>query len=245
MSESVLSADHFHNEAAAVEFIEAHLWPNGPVCPRCGETSRVGRLNAEGHKIGMCKCYVCRKPFAVTVGTVMESSHIPLHVWLQAMHLVCTSKKGVSVNQMHRMLGITLKSAWFLGHRIRESMKEAHGIFGPMGGQSETVEADETYVGGKAHNRAFGPIPPKQAAMSLVQRGGKVRSFHIPNVTVNNLAPIVARPIHADGRCMTDESNVYARAGRWFSEYQTVNHSAKEYVRETPPPIRSKAISPS
>jgi transposase-like protein len=124
MSKSVLSAAHFHDETAAVEFIEARLWPNGPVCPRCGETSRVGRLSGKSTKLGQCKCYVCRKPFAVTVGTVMESSHVPLHVWLQGMHLICTSKKGFSANQLHRTLGITLKSAWFLGHRIREAMKE-------------------------------------------------------------------------------------------------------------------------
>jgi transposase-like protein len=119
---SVLSADHFKNESAAVEFIEARLWPNGPVCPKCGERNRVGRLSGKSTKIGTCKCYVCRKPFAVTVGTVMESSHIPLHVWLQGMHMICASKKGFSANQLHRILGITMKSAWFLGHRIREAM---------------------------------------------------------------------------------------------------------------------------
>jgi transposase-like protein len=163
MSKSVLSADHFHHEAAALDFIEARLWPNGPVCPRCGEVTRVGRLNAKGTKIGMCKCYVCRKPFAVTVGTVMESSHIPLRVWLQGMHLMCTSKKGFSANQLHRTLGITLKSAWFLGHRIREAMKElSWPDSGSMGGVGMTIEGDETYIGGKAANRAYGPIPPKQ-----------------------------------------------------------------------------------
>ena len=123
MAKSVLSADHFHDEAAAVAFIEARIWPNGPVCPHCGENARLGRLNAKGFKLGMWKCYACRKKFAVTVGTVMESSHIPLRVWLQGMHLMCSSKKGFSANQLHRILGITLKSAWFLGHRIRH-----HGI---------------------------------------------------------------------------------------------------------------------
>jgi transposase-like protein len=203
MSKSVLSADHFHDEAAALAFIEARLWPNGPVCPKCGETSRVGRLNAKGHKIGMCKCYVCRKPFSVTNKTVMESSHIPLHVWLQGMHLLATSKKGFSANQLHRTLGITLKSAWFLGHRIRESMREVHGLIGPMGGEGETIEADETFVGGKAANRAYGPIPPKQTVMSLVQRDGGVRSFHVPNVTAANLYPIIAKHNHEDSRFMT------------------------------------------
>jgi transposase-like protein len=232
VAQPILSQAHFQNEAAALEFIEARLWPNGPTCPKCGERNRVGRLSGKSTKIGTCKCYVCRKPFAVTVGTVMESSHIPLHVWLQGMSLLCASKKGLSSNQLHRTLGITLKSAWFLSHRIREAMTEAHGLMGRMGGEGETIEADETYVGGKAANRAYGPIPPKQAVMSLVQRGGKVRSFHVPNVTANNLAPIVARHIHADSRFMTDDSNVYAHAGRWFVSHQTVNHSEKEYVRD-------------
>ena len=233
MPKSVLSADHFHDEAAALEFIEARLWPNGPVCPRCGETSRVGRLNAKNAKIGMCKCYVCRKPFAVTIGTVMESSHIPLHVWLQGMHMICASKKGFSANQLHRILGITLKSAWFLGHRIREAMKElSWPDAGSLGGEGQTVEADETYVGGKAANRAYGPIPSKQSVMSLVERGGRVRSFHVPNVTASNLFPIIARHAHRDSRFMTDESNVYSHIGRSFADHQMVNHSAKEYVRD-------------
>jgi transposase-like protein len=229
---SVLSAPHFHDEAAALAFIEARLWPNGPVCPHCGEAARVGRINAKGFKIGMCKCYACRKKFSVTNKTVMESSHIPLHVWLQGMHIMCTSKKGFSANQFHRILGITLKSAWFLGHRLREAMKElSWPDVDPMGGGGAVVEADETWIGGKAANRAFGPIPPKFPVMSLVQRNGGVRSFAVPNVTANNLSPIIARHVYLDTRFMTDESNVYAHPGRRFAEYETVNHSAKEYVR--------------
>ena len=201
MFKSVLSADHFHDEAAAVAFIEARLWPDGPVCPRCGETTRVGRLNAKGAKLGMCKCYVCRKPFAVTVGTVMEASHIPLHVWLQAIHMLCTSKKGISSNQLHRTLGITLKSAWFLSHRIREAMREPAWNAGPkLGGVGVTVEADETYIGGKAANRTYGPVPPQQSVLSLVERDGRVRSFHVANVTANRLNPIIARHVHSDSR---------------------------------------------
>jgi transposase-like protein len=233
MAKSVLSEPQFRDEAAAVAFVEARLWPHGPVCPKCGETNRVGRLNGKSTKIGTCKCYVCRKPFAVTIGTVMESSHIPVHVWLQGMHLICSSKKGFSANQLHRILGITLKSAWFLGHRIREAMKELSWPDAePMGGEDETIEADETWIGGKAANRAYGPIPPKQSVMSLVQRGGKVRSFHVPNVTAANLYPIIARHTHEDSRFMTDESQVYAAIGRTFASYETVNHSAKEYVRK-------------
>jgi len=148
MVKSILSAPHFRDEAAALEFIEARLWPKGPVCPRCGETERVGRMGGKSTKLGQCKCYACRKPFAVTIGTVMESSHIPLHVWLQAMHLLCASKKGISSNQLHRVLGVTLKSAWFLSHRIRAAMAEGGDIIvTPMGGGAKTVEADETYMG--------------------------------------------------------------------------------------------------
>jgi transposase-like protein len=231
MTKSVLSADHFHDEAAALAFIEARLWPNGPVCPHCGEAARVGRINAKGFKIGMCKCYACRKKFSVTNKTVMESSHIPLHVWLQAMHIMCTSKKGFSANQFHHILGITLKSAWFLGHRLREAMKElAWPNVDPIGGSGMTVEVDETWVGGKAANRAFGPIPPKTAVAALVERGGMVRAFTVPNVTANNLAPIVARHVHSDSRFMTDEFNVYSHIGTWFKSHETVNHKAKEYV---------------
>jgi hypothetical protein len=159
----------------------------------------------------------------------MESSHIPLHVWLQAMHLLCASKKGISTNQLHRSLGITPKSAWFLSHRIREGMTTL-GVE-PMGGAGSVIEADETYIGGKAENRAFGPIPSKHSVMSLVQRDGSVRSFHVPRVTATNLYPIIARHTHEDSRFMTDEAWVYTSIGQTFAEHQTVNHKAKEYVR--------------
>src|SRR6185312_13996029 len=209
MTKSVLSADHFHDEAAALAFVEARLWPNGPVCPRCGETARVGRMNGKSTKLGQCKCYVCRKPFAVTVGTIFESSHIPLHIWLQAMHLLGSSKKGISTHQLHRTLGVTLKSAWFLSHRIRECMKETRDLFTTqIGGAGITIEADDTYIGGSGENRAFGPIPPKQIVMSLVERGGKVRSFHVPNVTATTLAPILGFHAHKDSRFNSDEAAV-------------------------------------
>jgi transposase-like protein len=238
MSKSVLSADHFHDEAAALAFIEARLWPNGPVCPKCGETTRVGHLNAKGHKIGMCKCYICRKPFSVTNKTVMESSHIPLHVWLQGMHLMCTSKKGISTNQLHRMLGITVTSAWFLSHRIREAMAEVRDLFtAPMGGKGKQVEIDETFIGGKPANRPFDPILPKQTVVSLVERDGAVRSFHIANVTANNLHPIIGRYVSRQSQIMTDESKLYLGIGWNFAGHSTVNHSEKEYVR-APIPVQ-------
>jgi transposase-like protein len=232
MAKSVLSAKHFHDEAAALAFIEARVWPNGPICPRCGETIRIGRMGGTSTKLGMCKCYVCRKPFAATVGTVMESSHIPLHIWLQAMHLLCTSKKGISSNQLHRTLGVTLKSAWFLSHRVREAMKEVRGFFAdPLGGTGVTIEADDSFIGSKAENRAYKPVAEKQIVMALVDRGGQVRSFHVPNVTASTLRPIIATHAHRDSRFMSDEAQVYTGIGWNFAAHQTVNHSVKEYVR--------------
>ena len=212
----------------------ASIWPNGPVCVHCGEKNRIGLLKGAATRPGVYKCYRCRKQFRVTVDTVFESSHIALRHWLQAVYLIVSSKKGISSNQLHRAMGITLKSAWFMSHRIRTAMAETHSYSGPkLGGSGITVEADETYIGGKAHNRAYGPIPIKQAVASLVERGGKVRSFHVPNVTANNLYPIVARHTHADSRFMTDETNVYAAIGRTFKGGdETVNHSVKEYVRD-------------
>jgi transposase-like protein len=233
MATPIFAAAHFQNEEAALEWIEARVWPNGAVCPFCSATGeRVRKLGGKTTRPGLWKCYACRKPFTVKVKTVMEASHIPAHVWLQAMHLISTSKKGISSNQLHRTLGVTLKSAWFLGHRIREAMKQLSWPDSePMGGEGETLEMDETWVGGKSANRAYGPIPPKVAVVSLVQRGGGVRSFKVPRVTATSLAPIIARHIHSDTRFMTDESNVYGHAGAWFASHETVNHSAKEYVR--------------
>jgi transposase-like protein len=231
---SILDKPYFRDEAEAYAKLESIVWPNGPVCVHCGETNRIGLLKGKATRPGVYKCYACRKQFRVTVGTVFEASHIALRHWLQAVYLMVSSKKGVSSNQLHRTMGITLKSAWFMSHRIREAMSEPYVRGGPkLGGAGKVVEADETYVGGKAANRAYGPIPPKQAVASLVERGGKVRSFHVPNVTSNNLYPIVARHAHLDSRFMTDETNVYAANGRLFKGgYETVNHSAKEYVRD-------------
>lgn len=230
---SVLDKPYFCDEAAAYAKVESIVWPNGPVCVHCGETNRIGLLKGKATRPGIYKCYACRKQFRVTVGTIFEASHIALHHWLQAVFLMVSSKKGISSNQLHRTLGVTLKSAWFMSHRIREAMKEQPWPdSGKLGGSGMVIEADETYVGGKAANRAYGPIPPKQSVASLVERGGRVRSFHIPNVTANNLYPIVARHTHVDSRFMTDDTSVYSAIGRTFKGgYETVNHSAKEYVR--------------
>jgi transposase-like protein len=228
---STLSAPYFHDEALAHEELERSIWPNGPVCPKCGGQGRI--TSVKGGRVGLYRCGPCKRQFTVKVGTVFEASHVPLNVWLQAVHLMTSSKKGISSHQIMRILDVTYKTAWFMTHRIREAMTEGDWrATGPLGGEGMTVEADETWVGGKAANRAYGPIPPKQAVAALVERGGRVRMFHVPHVTAANLAPIIARHAHPDSTFMSDESNVYAQAGTWFKDHQTVNHSIKEYVRD-------------
>src|ERR1700756_1402866 len=184
MAKSILSAPHFQNEPAAFAYVEAKLWPNGPVCPHCGSFGdKVGKLSGKTTRQGLYKCYQagCRKPFTVRMGTIFESSHLALHLWLQVIHLMCASKKGIATRQIQRMLQCSMKTAWFLTHRIREAMRP--GAPSPIGGENKFVEADETWIGGKGANRAFGPTPVKQAVMTLVERGGEARSYHVPNVT--------------------------------------------------------------
>lgn len=229
---SVLSEDRFHNEDAAYEFVEARLWPDGPVCPHCGATKEhVGRLRGKTNRPGLYKCYACRKPLTVKIGTVFESSHVPMRVWLQAIYLFCSSKKGISTRQLQRTFGCGLKTAWFLGHRVREAMTELNLLdAGPLGGANQVVEADETFVGGKARNRK-NFIPPKAPVLSLVERDGRVRSFHVQDVTARSLKPIIVSHINKASYIMTDDAPVYTAIGREFSGHGTVNHSAEEYVR--------------
>jgi transposase-like protein len=213
---SVLSEPQYHSEEAAYAFVEANVWPNGRLCPHCGVFDRSGLLKGKSTRIGLYKCYACRKPFTVKVGTIFEASHVKLHVWLQAMFLLCSSKKGISSNQLHRILGVTLKTAWFMSHRIREAMREGK-LPGGLGGEGKFVEADETYVGGKAKNRAYAKeLPRHEPVVALVERNGRVASFHVPNVNATNLKPIIKEQISPQSHLRTDE---------------TVNHSAKEYVR--------------
>jgi transposase-like protein len=154
MPRSVLDEARFRDERAAYAYVESQIWPNGRVCPHCGVFDRSGLLRGKSTRIGVYKCYACRKPFTVKVGTIFESSHVPLHIWLQAMHIMCSSKKGFSANQFSRILGVDLKTGWFIGHRIREAMRD-DATAGPLGGEGAFVEADETFVGGKARNRAY------------------------------------------------------------------------------------------
>ena len=219
----------FHDETAAREWLEARIWPNGPFCPHCGEVERVTRLHGKAHRPGLFQCNSCREQFTVTVNTVCERSKIPLTKWLMAIYLLNSSKKGMSALQMHRMMGGSYKTAWFMMHRIREAMRE--GKLGPIGGQGKFVEADETYVGGKAKNRAFKAPPKKEAVTALVERGGKVASVHVPNVTAKTLRPIIVSIVDRKSHLRTDESLVYPKVGSEFASHYTVNHSADEYVR--------------
>jgi transposase-like protein len=231
--QSVLSRPEFQNEEAAFAYVESKLWPGGPVCPKCGVIGKAGRLRGKSNRPGLWKCYACRKPFTVRMGTVFESSHTPMHIWLQIMYTMCSSKKGFPTRQIQRMLNCSMKTAWFLGHRIRLAMNEGPAIFDePIGGEGKTVEVDETFIGGKAENRAYGPIPPKQSVMALVERGGRVRSFHVANVDAFNLYPIIVKHVHNDSQFMTDDASVYAYVGRRYADHPSVNHSAKEYVRD-------------
>ncbi len=217
----------FHDEAKAQAHIEASRWNGEPFCPHCGTTD-VTRMGGKT-QAGMFQCNDCRDKFTVRTGTVMERSHVPLHKWLLATHLIAASKKGMSAAQMGRMLGVTYKTAWFLCHRIREAMDGATGN-APLGGGNKVVEADETYVGGKAKNRAKRRPAPKKAVVALVEREGHVRSFHVANVNAKTLRPLIAVNVDRASHLMTDEATVYTRVGREFAGHSVVNHSAKEYV---------------
>jgi transposase-like protein len=219
----------FQNETAAREFLESLLWPDGPVCPHCGLIGCSNALHGKAHRPGVYKCKGCEKQFTVTVGTVFERSHIPLNKWVLALQLMCASKKGMSAHQLHRMLGVTYKTAWFMAHRIREALADSP-FAAKLGGENKVVEADETYVGGKAANRK-NHIPPKTPVLSLVERDGFVRSRRVANVNARTLGPILHANIDKHSYLMTDDSLVYPPIAAAFSGHGRVNHSAEEYVR--------------
>ena len=227
MPSPVLDEPRFRNEEAAYAYVEAMVWPNGRVCPHCGVIDNSGKLRGKSTRIGVYKCYACRKPFTVKIGTIFEKSHIPMHVWLQAMHLLCSSKKGFSANQFCRILGVDLKTGWFIGHRIREAMRDI-APQGSLGGEGVFVEADETFVGGHARNRAYRHPAPKKAVVALVERQGRVRSQHIPEVNAANLRPSLEAGIDKASHLRTDESGVYWKAGEQFASHRTVTHAQKE-----------------
>ena len=225
-----LSAPHFHDEDAAREHIESSRWPNGVNCPLCGSFN-VMRMGGET-QAGMFLCRDCTGKFTCRTGTVMERSHVPLHKWLFAMMLLSSSKKGASAHQLHRMLGVTYKTAWFLAHRIREAMgdEEPNKTGGPLGGTGKVVEADETVVGGKAKNRAYREPAPKKAFVILVERGGRVRSKHVANISSNKLRPFIMKNVSRKSTLNTDEASYYIRMGREFSAHHAVDHSRNEYA---------------
>lgn len=221
----------FHDEQKAREYLEAVRWPTGPVCPHCGNCENVYELNGNAHRPGLYKCAECRKQFSVTVGTLFERSHVPLHKWLMTVHLLCSSKKGHSSHQIHRMIGVTYKTAWFMTHRIREAMKDP--IFSKqLGGGGGTVEADETFWGNKdkKHRSARG-YAHKEKIFSLVERGGKVRSFHVESVGAKTLRPIMEKQIAEDTHIVTDEMATYTVSCDNFLSHESVKHSKGEYVR--------------
>ncbi|HMK80834.1 MAG TPA: IS1595 family transposase, partial [Xanthobacteraceae bacterium] len=224
----------FTDENAAREALEAVRWPDGPVCPHCGSTGDdVARIEGKSARPGLFYCNGCKGQFTVTVGTVFERSKISLTKWWLAAHLLNSSKKGISAHQMHRTLGVTYKTAWFMMHRLREAMRELSPA-GPLGGEGKTVEIDETYIGGKDKNRHVRKRKgkggmEKEIAFSLLERGGKVRSHHVPSVTAKTLRPILQAQIDAATTVMSDAGG--SRLSAEFERHAMVNHSIGEYVR--------------
>jgi transposase-like protein len=225
----------FTDPDAARTHFEAIRWPAGAYCPYCGQPDTVKALGGKSMGPGWYHCKDCRRKFTAAVGTIYERSHIPMTKWLLATHLMCASKKGMSAHQLHRMIGLPYKTAWFMAHRIREGMRDLKPV-APLGGTGKTVEFDETYVGGKEKNkhawqrnkRNIGGAG-KEAVFSLVERGGKVRSHHVPNVTADTLRPIMDQQIAEATRTMSDDGGARARHGS--PDHHSVNHSIKEYVR--------------
>jgi transposase-like protein len=240
MANSVLSAPQFQDEGAALEYVESHLWPRGPICPHCGEKARIGRLQGKTTRPGLRKCYACRKPFTVRIGSIFEDSHLPLHLWLQVIHLMCASKKGISTRQIQRMLQCSMKTAWHLTHRIRHAMSgSSEG--GQLGGMGKVVEVDETYFGNLPAHKA--PIRKsrtgrtaqgpsfKRGILSLVERGGEARSFYVAGIKSEDVARIVRENVAKESRLHTDEHRMYKRVGQDFAAHEAVNHGKKEYAR--------------
>jgi len=226
MGKSLFNAKHLKDESSARAYFERLRWPDGPICPHCSAT-KIYRLKVKGTKREVLKCAKCRKQFSVTVGTIFEDSHIPLTTWLQAMQLMCSSKKGISAHQLHRMLGLTYKSAWFMAHRIRHAM--AQPIFpDKLGG---IVEVDETYIGSKNDQDASKSRAHLTTVVSLVERNGRVRSLIMPKVTAQNLKDMIRSHVEPSAKLMTDSFNLYKGLNKEFASHETVNHYRKEWVR--------------
>ena len=230
---SNLSAAHLHNEEAAYAYIETRLWPHGATCPKCGGRDRVKKLDGKSTRIGTYYCNSCRKPFTVKVGTIFESSHVPMHVWLQAITMMVGSKKGISSNQLHRHLSVTLKTAWFMSHRIREAMRS--GELAPMGGDGGIVEIDETFIGNDPDRpkmpKARG-FQHKMKVLSLVDRNtGRAKSMVVNDLNAKAILPILKANIAAEAHVMTDDAGYHQKLAADFSGHDFVNHSAGQYGR--------------
>jgi len=226
MPKPVLNAPQFLTEAAAFAYVEARLWPNGPVCPHCGETARIGRLNGKTTRPGLHKCYACKKPFTVRIGTIFEDSHLPLHIWLQVIHLFCCSKKGIATRQIQRMLNCSMKTAWFLGHRIRLAMAPG-GDLGPMGGEGKTVEIDDMEMG-RSHKTRRRPEGRKGnvKVLSLIERGGPVRSIVLDH---RGIGPRLYKHLEKRSRLVSDSAPVFKFTGA--AKHEAVDHSKFEWAR--------------
>jgi transposase-like protein len=223
----------FNDEAAAWKHFEAIRWPNGPVCPHCTSVDHADPIVGKTARRGLyrCRAVSCRGQFTATVGTVFERSHIPMHKWLLATHLMTSSKKGISAHQLYRNLGFgSYRTAWFMAHRIREAMgDDSHKAEGGLGGAGKAVEVDETYVGGKTKNRAFKDPSDKKTVDSLVEKDGRVASFHVPNVTAATVREVITTNVHRGSTLHTDEANVYPSVGKEYAGHKSVDHGRKEY----------------
>jgi transposase-like protein len=232
-----LDEKYLHDEAAAYRWVEDRVWPEGPICPHCGGFDRISKMKGKSTRLGAYKCYQCRKPFTVKVGTIFESSHVPLRHWLQAIFFMASSKKGISANQLARTLGCTLKTGWFIGHRIREAMKVV-GVE-PVGGAGKVVEMDETYFGDKhivtkrtkRTKRGKSGHGSKRSIVALVERGGSARMFHVDVASKMHVENIVRENVKRASEMHTDESKLYGDMPDYVAEHHTVIHSGEEYVR--------------
>ena len=235
MNEAIFDDPKFHDEDKARKHLESIRWPNRLIiCPHCGASGRISRIesqnkgNGKGARPGLLFCGDCREQFTVTVGTVFEHSKVPLHKWVLATHLLCSSKKGISGHQLSRTLGVTYKTAWFMAHRIRLAMKpDSNGLLGNNG----PVEADETFVGRKPGMKKRRGYAHKNAVFALVERNGGVRSFHVPNVTADTLKPILKEHVIDEAHLMTDDAGQYRHMGQEFAKHEVIAHSNSEYVR--------------
>jgi transposase-like protein len=231
---SVLSRPHFHDEAKAFEHLERVIWNGEPVCPHCGCTARITKVKANPEKrirLGLWRCGDCKKQFTVKVGTVFEHARLPLNKALQAVYLMTSSKKGISAHQLHRVLEVTYKTAWFLAHRIREAMRS--GDLAPFGGEGTAVEVDETYIGREPGTvMKKGGVQHKMKVLSLVDRAtGRARSMVMDTVTIASITPIVRENVAKEAMLMTDEAGMYRYMSTHFSFHGTTRHAFGEYVR--------------